>query len=61
MKILKAGLASRKTTVVGSVLATTLYGSTVGLRLPETQDDWITFGLSVLLAVLSLLTKDADK
>ena len=56
---LKVGLANSQTTVAGSGLAAAYYLASNGLAIPQNHQQWMTFLVSALLAILGLLAKDA--
>lgn len=59
MNALSVGLANHKTTLVGAGVGSLFYADNIGFRVPANETEWISFAISVLLAVLGLLAKDA--
>lgn len=58
LQTILSGLKNGKTTVTGGLLGATVYADQVGFALPATRNEWFSFAISVLLAVLGLLSKD---
>ena len=57
-KLVMGAVANPATSVVGNALAALSYVGTVGIKFPSNQAEWIQFGISVLIAILSLLMKE---
>ena len=58
-EILRRGLGNYQTTLTGTALAASVYGSNVGLSFPNNQNEWISFIIALLIQILALLAKDA--
>ena len=57
---LKSGLANKNTTAAGVATAIAIYSKNVGGAFPSNSDEWFTFFISVAIAVLGILAKDAN-
>lgn len=55
----RAGLANWKTTAVGAGGSAVIYSEGVGLQLPQTKPEWMSFALAIVVFLLGLLSKDA--
>ena len=55
----RSGLANGRTTALGVGLGGMNYMGSVGFALPHNQETWISFGISLLMALLGILAKDA--
>lgn len=53
-------LMNYRTTIVGVLLAVLTYVSSVGTELPDTGGEWLQFFVSMSLAALGVLAKDAN-
>ena len=59
MDAFRVGLANYQTSVAGVGLGTLNYMGNVGFELPHNQQTWISFLISLALAILGILAKDA--
>ena len=47
------------TTIIGAALGIFTYASQIGAKLPETKQEWWSFGVGAGLAALGIVSKDA--
>lgn len=52
-------LFNYRTTILGALLAVLTYVSSVGTELPDTGGEWLQFFVSMTLAALGVVAKDA--
>lgn len=59
MNEIYADLRNYRTTILGVTLAVLTYVSGVGAELPDTGAEWLQFFVSMALAALGVVAKDA--
>lgn len=52
-------LFNYRTTILGALLAVLTYVASVGTELPDTGGEWLQFFVSMTLAALGVVAKDA--
>lgn len=52
------GLENPRTTTIGLGLAVSSYLTSVGVRLPQNQDEWVAFAIFVAWSIFSWLARD---
>lgn len=56
-----SALRDKVTTSIGTVLGVANYGSEIGFQVPQNQEDWINFGISVAIFIFGLFVKRGSR